>query len=94
METNERDCNHCLWATRDGGCASWNCEYVNKQDAYEAWRDAHKAWKDYMEVSEDAKKIADDMKKEGLGLYIFSAEGREEWEKRFHDKVQCQKDNG
>ena len=45
-----------------------------------------------MTVSEDAKKIADDMKKEGLGLYMFSAEGREEWEKRFHDKVSRKED--
>ena len=38
----ERDCNHCLWATRDFGCASWDCKYVNKQEAYEAWKEKQK----------------------------------------------------
>ena len=32
------DCNKCLWATRDGGCATWDCEFVKKGDAYKAWR--------------------------------------------------------
>lgn len=31
------DCNKCLWATRDGGCASWDCKFVQKGDAYNAW---------------------------------------------------------
>lgn len=38
LEETERDCNKCLWATRDGGCASWDCEFVSKQDAYDAWK--------------------------------------------------------
>ena len=37
-EHKERDCNLCLWATRDGGCASWECEFVSKADAYEAYQ--------------------------------------------------------
>ena len=35
---NERECNKCLWATRDGNCASWDCEFVPKREAYEAWK--------------------------------------------------------
>ena len=35
----DRDCNACIWATRDGGCASWECEYVNKREAYNAWKE-------------------------------------------------------
>lgn len=34
---SERDCNKCLWARRDGGCASWDCEFVEKGEAYKAW---------------------------------------------------------
>lgn len=30
------NCNKCLWATRNGSCASWDCEFVDKQEAYEA----------------------------------------------------------
>ena len=35
----ENNCDKCLWATRSGGCASWSCEYVNKREAYEAWKE-------------------------------------------------------
>ena len=31
----ERVCNKCLWATRDGECASWECEFVDKRKAYD-----------------------------------------------------------
>lgn len=34
----ERDCNLCLWATRDGGCASWECKFISKADAYDAFQ--------------------------------------------------------
>ena len=34
----DKDCNRCLWATRDGGCASWECEFISKADAYEAFQ--------------------------------------------------------
>lgn len=33
-----RDCNKCLWATRDGGCASWNCEFIPMNEAAKAWK--------------------------------------------------------
>lgn len=34
---DDRDCNRCLWATRDGGCASFDCKFVDKTEAYKAW---------------------------------------------------------
>ena len=37
--TGNIDCNKCLWATRDGSCASWNCEFVPKSVAYKAWKE-------------------------------------------------------
>jgi len=38
----DRDCNKCLWATRDGGCASWKCEFVSKNEAHRAWLERDK----------------------------------------------------
>ena len=32
------DCDKCLWATRSGGCASWSCEFIDKHEAYVAWK--------------------------------------------------------
>jgi hypothetical protein len=34
------DCNRCIWATRNGGCASWDCDFVLKDDAYKAWKES------------------------------------------------------
>lgn len=36
----EYDCNTCIWARRDGECAAWECEYVDKDEAYEAWKES------------------------------------------------------
>ena len=32
-----RDCKSCLYKTGDG-CAAWECEYINLDDAAEAYR--------------------------------------------------------
>lgn len=32
------DCNKCVWGTRDGGCASWECEFIDRVEAVKAWR--------------------------------------------------------
>ena len=32
------DCNRCLYATRDGGCASWGCNFISMEEAEEAWK--------------------------------------------------------
>lgn len=58
----ERDCNRCIWATRDGGCASWDCEFIAKRDAATAYMASR--WIPYRgEVLPD-------------GLYIVSVHGR------------------
>ena len=36
--TGKLDCNKCVWGTRDGGCASWECEFIDRDDAVKAWR--------------------------------------------------------
>ena len=36
---SERNCNACIWSTRDGGCSSWDCEFVDKREAYKAWKE-------------------------------------------------------
>lgn len=30
---SDRDCNNCLYATRNGGCASWDCNFISIADA-------------------------------------------------------------
>ena len=32
------NCDTCVWATRNGGCASWGCDYIPMQEAAEAWK--------------------------------------------------------
>lgn len=34
---SDRDCSHCIWHT-DGRCASWDCEYISRDEAVEAVR--------------------------------------------------------
>lgn len=33
------NCDTCVWATRNGGCASWGCDYIPMQEAAEAWKE-------------------------------------------------------
>ena len=33
---SDRDCNRCLYATRDGGCASWDCNFISISEAERA----------------------------------------------------------
>ena len=35
--TSKADCNNCIWSSRDGSCSSWECEPVDKREAYKAW---------------------------------------------------------
>lgn len=32
-----RDCKTCAYDTRDG-CSTWDCEYINRNEAIEAWK--------------------------------------------------------
>lgn len=34
----ERDCFNCVHKHPDGNCGSWDCEYINRREAIEAWR--------------------------------------------------------
>lgn len=40
-----RDCDKCVWACRNGGCASWDCEFIDQEEAAKAWKTV-KTWKD------------------------------------------------
>lgn len=50
------NCDTCVWATRNGGCASWGCDYIPMQEAAEAWKEA-KAF----EMTEEETKVLNDL---------------------------------
>ena len=52
----ERDCNACLWARRDGDCASWDCDYIPMAEAAEAWKEAKAS-----EMTEEETKALNDL---------------------------------
>ena len=38
----DRDCRTCVHSNfhgEDNGCDSWECEYINKKEAIEAWKE-------------------------------------------------------
>lgn len=37
----KRDCKTCAHHTEDG-CQSWDCEYINREEAVKAWKELHK----------------------------------------------------
>ncbi len=37
-----RDCENCARCGRDG-CKSWNCDFVPRKEAVEAWKEKHEA---------------------------------------------------
>lgn len=38
----ERNCKTCLWNSMfHHGCCSWDCDYINRKEAAEAWREKH-----------------------------------------------------
>lgn len=43
----DRDCKTCVWSSpwegEGNGCTTWDCEYINKREAAEAWREKHKS---------------------------------------------------
>ena len=57
------NCDTCVWATRNGGCASWGCDYIPMQDAAEAWKERQEADK-YFKVqtmTEEETKALNDL---------------------------------
>ena len=40
---NDRDCKSCIFSSYlHGGCCSWDCEYINRREAAEAWREKYR----------------------------------------------------
>lgn len=33
-----RNCNRCIWSTRSGGCASFGCDFIDQEEAAEAYK--------------------------------------------------------
>ena len=54
---DERPCDSCVNVTRYG-CASWNCEYINRDEAIKAWR----VGKERVMTNEEAKVFLDNLK--------------------------------
>ena len=36
----DRDCDNCARCGRDG-CTSWDCKYINRKEAIEAWEEKY-----------------------------------------------------
>ena len=44
----DRDCRTCVHSNfhgEDNGCDSWECEYINKKEAIEAWKEKYQSEK-------------------------------------------------
>ena len=54
---DERPCDSCVNVTRYG-CVSWNCEYINRDEAIKAWR----VGKERVMTNEEAKTFLDNLK--------------------------------
>ena len=39
------NCDNCVFATRSGGCRSWECEFIPIREAAAAWKAAQE-WKE------------------------------------------------
>lgn len=52
------DCNRCLWATRNGSCASWDCRFVDQREAYEAYNREKADANKWIPVSERLPDVA------------------------------------
>ena len=42
----ERDCENCVRNKPNVGCTSWDCDYINRKEAIEAWKKLHKERKE------------------------------------------------
>lgn len=52
-----RDCDRCVfnsYATR--GCCSWDCEFISREEAVEAWRLLNNKNNNASKVSDDARR--------------------------------------
>lgn len=39
--SNDRNCNNCVRCTPDKGCTAWDCDYIPRKEAIEAWKQIH-----------------------------------------------------
>lgn len=44
-DATDRMCDSCVWSTRSGGCASWDCHFIKQQTAVDALMN-QKKWVD------------------------------------------------
>lgn len=38
-DTMERNCNNCIRCTPDKGCTAWDCDYIPRREAIEAYKE-------------------------------------------------------
>jgi hypothetical protein len=38
----DRDCENCVRNKPGIGCTSWDCDYINREEAIKAYKEAHK----------------------------------------------------
>ena len=38
---SDRDCKNCVRNKPDVGCTSWDCDYINRKEAIEAWKEKY-----------------------------------------------------
>ena len=51
LTNSKLDCNKCVWGERDGGCASWDCEFIDRDEAVKAWRQLSSAESEIKPIS-------------------------------------------
>lgn len=37
----DRDCENCVRNTPRKGCTAWDCDYINREEAIEAWKEKY-----------------------------------------------------
>ena len=51
---NDRDCRSCIFSSfLHGGCCSWDCEYINRSEAAQAWREKQKRLEEEQKKNDD-----------------------------------------
>ena len=71
---DERPCDSCVNVTRYG-CVSWNCEYINRDEAIKAWREKHEtADRKTENCSEKPNNCEDEPKDEPTGYNLTPVE--------------------
>lgn len=64
-----RDCDNCARCGRDG-CKSWDCDFVPRKEAIEAWKEKHET-----ADRKDEPQIVDWGKRKPCTLELFDDDG-------------------